>query len=82
MEALAAFRDKPGKLASVSSPDGNTWTCMGPFFLQLPTQQVHDMLVKGRPPLSTLKCGRAVDRLTILLVASLSLLTCDCSTRS
>ena len=50
MQALAAFRDKPGKRSNVSSVDGKTWTCMGPFFLQLPTQQVHDMLVKGQHP--------------------------------
>ena len=49
MQALAAFREKPGRKSSVSSAAGNTWTCMGPFFLQLPTQQVHDMLNKGPP---------------------------------
>ena len=65
MQALAAFRERPSKRSAVSSLDGNTWACMGPFFLQLPTQQVHDMLVKGRPiitpltaphPLPTLLC--------------------------
>ena len=53
MQALAAFRDKPGKRSSVSSLDGQTWTCMGPFFLQLPTQHVHDMLLKGQSTTGT-----------------------------
>ena len=46
MEALAQFRVRPGKTSAVSV-DGKSWACLGPFFLQLPSEQVQDMLNKG-----------------------------------
>ena len=49
MEALAYFRvrgdDRSGATkAQAVSEDGRTWTCLGTFFLQLPTDAAHELL--------------------------------------
>ena len=48
MEAVAQFRVRPGK-ASAVSVEGKSWACLGSFFVQLPSEQVLDMLQQGRP---------------------------------
>jgi hypothetical protein len=49
MEALAYFRVRgddrsSSRKAQAVSEDGRTWTCLGTFFLQLPTDAAHELL--------------------------------------